>query len=250
MAQIRLGDLLVKARVINETQLKAALAEQQKWGGRLGEILVRMSFVTEDMLVKALSKQLSIVAVDLDAIQTVAPHVKNKVPPEVAKDLGAVPLQLRDDGKSLIVAMVEPQNLKHLDTLRSITRCRIMPQVAGRSAIARAFTRFYDGAEFEPTAGASGATGKFVDAAGKTIVKSTDEVKPLPRMTVPPLPKTEPMPVASITGSMPAAMSPGEILRGVEEAQRREVAALKALVETLIEKGVFTRDEYLAKVKR
>ena len=41
-----------------------------------------------------------------------------------------------------------------------------------------------------------------------------------------------------------------EVLRGVEETQRRSVAALKAMVELLIEKGVFSRDEYLARVKR
>ncbi|NVJ10020.1 hypothetical protein HUW63_32965, partial [Myxococcus sp. AM001] len=44
--------------------------------------------------------------------------------------------------------------------------------------------------------------------------------------------------------------SPAELLRSVEEVQRKEVAALKAMVELLIEKGVFSREEYLAKVKR
>jgi hypothetical protein len=45
-------------------------------------------------------------------------------------------------------------------------------------------------------------------------------------------------------------MSPGEQLKSFEEAQRKEVGALKAMVELLIEKGIFTREEYLAKVKR
>jgi hypothetical protein len=40
------------------------------------------------------------------------------------------------------------------------------------------------------------------------------------------------------------------MLRLVEESQRKEVAALKGMVELMIEKGVFTREEYLAKVKR
>ncbi|RKG87430.1 general secretion pathway protein GspE, partial [Corallococcus sp. CA053C] len=44
--------------------------------------------------------------------------------------------------------------------------------------------------------------------------------------------------------------SPAELLKSVEEVQRKEVAALKAMVELLIEKGVFSREEYLAKVKR
>jgi hypothetical protein len=44
--------------------------------------------------------------------------------------------------------------------------------------------------------------------------------------------------------------NPSELLKAVEEVQRKEVAALKAMVELLIEKGVFSREEYLAKVKR
>ncbi|MFP2913622.1 hypothetical protein ACLESD_53275, partial [Pyxidicoccus sp. 3LFB2] len=48
----------------------------------------------------------------------------------------------------------------------------------------------------------------------------------------------------------PATGSPAELLRSVEDVQRKEVAALKAMVELLIEKGVFSREEYLAKVKR
>ena len=79
MASIRLGDLLIKAKVITDSQLKSALAEQAKWGGRLGEILVRMNIVTEDMLVKALSKQLNLPAVNLDSIATIAPHVRGKI---------------------------------------------------------------------------------------------------------------------------------------------------------------------------
>ena len=80
MAQIKLGELLIKANVHQESQLKAALAEQAKWGGKLGEILVRMSLVSEDILVRALSKQLNIPAVNLDAVQTIPGHLRAKIP--------------------------------------------------------------------------------------------------------------------------------------------------------------------------
>ena len=46
---IKIGELLLKAKVVTEPQLKAALDEQKKWGGKLGEILVRMTFVSEEM---------------------------------------------------------------------------------------------------------------------------------------------------------------------------------------------------------
>jgi hypothetical protein len=253
MATIRLGDLLVKAKVVSESQLKAALAEQQKWGGKLGELLVRMNFLTEDMLVKALSKQLNIPAVNLEAVDAVPAHVRAKLPTDVARDLIVLPLQLRDDGRTLVVAMAEPQNLKQLDTLRSVTRCRITPQIAGRQAIARAFSRLYQG-DNELSDSEEGF--KFVDAQGHTLIKSIDEVKAADaarKASQSPAQNIKMAPVRAPTTEVPppvANKTPGEMLRAIEEAQRKEVTALKGMVELLIEKGVFTREEYLAKVKR
>lgn len=255
MASIRLGDLLVKAKVISESQLKAALAEQQKWGGKLGELLVRMNFLTEDMLVKALSKQMNVPSVNLETIQGIPPHVRAKVPPDVARDLVALPLQLRDDGKTLLVAMAEPQNLKHLDTLRSVSRLRITSQLAGRQAIARAFSRFYEG-EAELGEGEVESSFKLVDAQGHTVIKSAEELQAR-KASLPQMPAAKPLPAApprtATASEMPSSMAsktPSEQLRAIEEAQRKEVTALKGMVELLIEKGVFTREEYLAKVKR
>ena len=258
MASIRLGDLLVKAKVVSESQLKAALAEQQKWGGKLGELLVRMNFLTEDMLVKALSKQMNVPSVNLEAIQGIPPHVRAKVPAEVARDLVVLPLQLRDDGKTLLVAMAEPQNLKQLDTLRSVSRCRITAQLAGRQAIARSFARFYEGeAEMDTDEGSF----KLVDSQGHTLIKNADEVTAPEKRSntgaaaairMPP-PAAAPPPPRAPTQEMPSSLaskSPGDMLRAIEEAQRKEVTALKGMVELMIEKGVFTREEYLAKVKR
>ena len=257
MPPIKLGDLLLKARAITELQLKAALSEQQKWGGRLGEILVRMNILTEEMLVKALSKQLAVPAVNLDSVQGVPPHVRAKLPAQMAKDFAALPVQLRDDGKTLVVAMAEPQNIEHVDTIRSVARCRIVVQVAGRTAIARAYGRFYEG-----EADASDLEGSFkvVDASGNTVIRSSEEVSakkpqpPIPRGTqsygrssLTDVPAAAPAPNGA---AAPAPQSPTDMINAVEAAQRKEVAALKAMVEMLIEKGVFTREEYLARLKR
>ncbi|MBS2027607.1 MAG: hypothetical protein JST54_06875 [Deltaproteobacteria bacterium] len=40
---MKLGELLLAARLISETQLNTALDEQRKWCGNLGEILVCMT---------------------------------------------------------------------------------------------------------------------------------------------------------------------------------------------------------------
>ncbi|MCP3145207.1 GspE/PulE/PilB domain-containing protein [Pyxidicoccus xibeiensis] len=255
MAQIKLGELLIKANVLQESQLKAALAEQAKWGGKLGEILVRMSLVSEDILVRALSKQLGMPAVNLDAVQMVPPHVKAKISSQTARDFSVLPLQLRDEGKTLVVAMSDPLNVRMLDELRALTKCRIVPNVAGRTSIARAFSRIYEeNAELED----ADTNFKVVDAQGRTVVKNLKDMDPAaaavaasPASRPTPPPAARPPTSQEVPAVRPANTgSPADLLRSVEEVQRKEVAALKAMVELLIEKGVFSREEYLAKVKR
>lgn len=260
MPAIKLGELLVKARVLTESQLKAALSEQGKWGGKLGEILVRMNALSEDMLVKALSKQTGILSVNLDSIESIPDHVKAKVSPQLARDLVALPLQLRDEGRTLIVAMADPTQLNHIDTLRKVSRCRIQVQLAGRSAIARAHGRFYEGQSELPEGGDEEGM-KFVDAQGRTMLKSREQIaaeaaKKQARPDAPsaspaaPAPATSPAraPASAPRGGAPA--EPAAVVQAIEDVQRKEVAALRSMVELLIQKGVFTREEYLAKVKR
>ncbi|HYO71337.1 MAG TPA: hypothetical protein VEU33_35190, partial [Archangium sp.] len=38
----RIGEILVKARVIDEMQLRSALAQHDQWGGRLSRIITDM----------------------------------------------------------------------------------------------------------------------------------------------------------------------------------------------------------------
>jgi hypothetical protein len=234
--RIKIGDLLVKAGVITELQLKAALAEQQQWGGKLGDILVRMEFLTEEVLVRALSKQTGIPRADLTGEGDRS--ALSLVPAESAEEFGLVPLALKEEGRALVVAMSDPLNIHVTDHLRSLTGCRIEAQLAGPGAIRHAISRWYRGEELlrEETEQSSI---KIVDNSGASVVTQQRPLRPPPMMSAPPPHQNGSSRTAAV-----------EALRGVEETQRRSVAALKAMVELLIEKGVFSRDEYLARVKR
>jgi hypothetical protein len=233
--RIKIGDLLVKAGVITELQLKAALAEQQQWGGKLGDILVRMEFLTEEVLVRALSKQTGIPRADLTG-----GGEKNAlalIPAESAEEFGLVPVGLKEEGRALMVAMSDPLNIHVTDHLRSLTGCRIDAQLAGPGAIRNAISRWYRGEELLGE-DAEQSSIKIVDNSGASVVTQRTPRAAATAYTPPPHQNGAPRTAAV------------EVLRGVEETQRRSVAALKAMVELLIEKGVFSRDEYLARVKR
>jgi len=232
--RIKIGDLLVRAGVITELQLKAALAEQQQWGGKLGDILVRMEFLTEEVLVRALSKQTGIARADLSG-EASKPALA-VVPADTAEEFGLVPIGLKDQGRVLVVAMSDPLNISATDHLVSLTGGKkIETQLAGASAIRNAISRWYRGEELLRDEGEQSV--KIMNNAGNTVVDMRAEQK-------------TPPPKGKAASSPPARESAVDVLRGVEETQRRSVAALKAMVELLIEKGVFSRDEYLARVKR
>ena len=246
--RIKIGDLLVKAGVITDLQLKAALAEQSQWGGKLGDILVRMEFLTEEVLVRALSKQTGIPRADLTGAGDRAALAAFSA--EVAEEFGVVPLHFKEEGRALLVAMSDPLNLSLTDHLRSLTQgSRIEAQLAGASAIRNAISRWYRGEE--PLAEDESAM-KIVNNSGDSVV-TMDPRKPPKHGHQ--LPGSQPAAGAAHANGAPRAQpaakaSAVEVLRSVEETQRRSVAALKAMVELLIEKGVFSRDEYLARVKR
>ena len=225
---IRLGDLLVRANIITEGQLKMALSEQAKFGGKLGEILVRMRYCDEEIVVRAISKQLNLPRAELDGIQALAPvmvrQLVQKVPVDASRELDVVPVQLLDEGRTLVVALADPLITETIDALRARTRCKVICQIAGSMALERARARLYGGEERDSSR-ESGL--KLTDALGRTLVGSPPK-----------------------DGSPAVSASAADLLSSFEDLQRKEVAALKAMVEILVEKGVFTREEYLARVKR
>jgi hypothetical protein len=241
--RIRIGDLLVKAGVITELQLKAALAEQHQWGGKLGDILVRMEFLTEEVLVRALSKQTGIARADLTGNPDAGALAV--VPADTAEEFGLVPIALKDQGRTLLVAMSDPLNISATDHLVSLTGGRkVETRLAGASAIRHAISRWYRGEEMLRDDGEQPSM-KIVNNAGNTVERAVVGIGA--RSVKAPAAAAAKHPPEPPPRSRPSAV---EVLRGVEETQRRSVAALKAMVELLIEKGVFSRDEYLARVKR
>jgi len=242
--RIRIGDLLVKAGVITDLQLKAALAEQSQWGGKLGDILVRMEFLTEEVLVRALSKQSGIPRADLSGEPNKGALAR--ISPETAEEFNVVPVGVKEEGRTLVVAMSDPGNVMVTDHVRQIAGCKIEAHLAGASAIRNAIARWYRGAELNEEQ----STGmKIMNNAGNTMV-TVDPRKKRPEVVSSRPPPSAPPPVAQSKNGGDVRPSAVEVLRSVEETQRRSVAALKAMVELLIEKGVFSREEYLSRVKR
>jgi len=239
---MKIGEMLVGYKLCTPAQVEAGLSEQQKWGGKLGEILVRMGSLSEENLIKVLAKQLNVQPVNLDAVASLAPQLLAKIPGHKAREWMVVPVQLKDEGRTLVVVTAEPQALATFDAVRTLTGLKVATLLSGKQAIARAHAKFYAAGEDVPS-----DTGEFkmVDAQNATMMKPVKELQAqLARA------KAAVAPAGAAAGASPRTEQALQTLKTLEDAQKKELAALKAIVDLMLEKGVFTRDEYLAKVKR
>jgi hypothetical protein len=241
----RLGDILIKSRQLTESQLQTAIQEQRRWGGLLGEVLLRLNYVSESVLVKAVTRQTGVAEANVAILQYPDPAAQAKLPLEQATRLRALPLQLKDGGKLLITGMVEPHSATILEELRKVTGCRILPQLIGPQTFLKLLSRHYGSAGFHDDS--SGGNYRMVDPDAPTADESP--MQPSALELEGSSPKSRP-PMA--TNGALAAQTQGlvDALSRIEATQRNEVAVLRAMVELLIERGVFSREEYLARVRK
>jgi type IV pilus assembly protein PilB len=141
---IRIGDLLIREKLITKEQLDQALLEQKQNGTRVGYNLVKLGFIPEIELTKTLAKQFKMPAVDLSKFAVDA-KIAKLIPGEMA--LKHLVLPLKRDGRTLTVAMADPTNLGVLEDLKFITRYDIFPVIAGEFTIRNALEKIFESSE-------------------------------------------------------------------------------------------------------
>jgi type IV pilus assembly protein PilB len=144
----RLGDLLVKEKIITHDQLDKALKAQRESGpnSRLGSTLVHLGFVSDEEVTNFLSRQYGVPAINLQYFEIDSSVVK-LIPEETAKRYQILPLSRV--GASLTIAMVDPTNVFAMDDIKFMTGFNIEPVVASESAIMDAIEKAYGGSQQE-----------------------------------------------------------------------------------------------------
>ncbi len=140
----KLGEILIKEKVISSEQLKQALEYQKTNGGRLGNALVKLGFLSDDEVTAVLSRQYGVPSINL-AYFEVDPNVIKLIPMETAMKYQILPLSRV--GSSLTVAMVDPTNVFAMDDIKFMTGFNIEPVVASESAISEAIKKHYGSIE-------------------------------------------------------------------------------------------------------
>ena len=253
--------------MISDSQLKAALIEQKKWGGRLGRTVVELGFTTEETMVKVLAGQLSLPIIDLDLAffpDRVVEHLRL----DLAERYGVFPLKVDLEKQSLSVATSDPTNTEALRALALSTSFIIQPTVASASSIDRAIRRYYFGefpsgsmpavpvsapAPVPLPARASAPTPPVAEAPASDLDQTAYELDEL-LGEIPPRPPTsapQRAPASEVELALRRELSSlREKVDSLETVNASQVRALRGLLELLIESGLIARDEYVQKLHR
>jgi len=261
VARIKLGDLMIKAGLIDEMQLQSALAVQKQWGGRLGDVLVNNGFIDEMMLWKGLSHQLGVPLVSLPD-EKVAPGIQKVLPVDFCQKHAIFPLT-RDD-KSVTIATSDPNNLGGIDEVTFRVGARVKLVLAPDREIEWAIRHYYQGdpspcppprTKRAPSStnpqqmtlvhdGAATMTPGDGPALGQPTQTSAAELAAV---------------AARVAGAANAAAAAAArpptpwwaqpTATDAEVAIRETAHLLRFLVEACVQRGVFTREQYLAKLK-
>ena len=140
----RLGDLLVKEKVITPEQLEQATKLQKETHVRLASALVKLGFLSDEDVTNFLSRQYGVPAINLSYFE-IDPAVVKLIPYETAKRYQILPLSRV--GASLTIAMVDPTNVFAMDDIKFMTGFNIEPVVASESSIVEGIEKAYGTSE-------------------------------------------------------------------------------------------------------
>jgi type IV pilus assembly protein PilB len=267
MARKRLGEILVMAGAIDELQLQSALGEQRKWGRPLGATLVEMGLISEHALVKALSDQLNIPVVDLSSLK-VPPMVLDFLDHTFCLQYGCIPFGHEEQGAFLDLAMADPTNPELFDLVRVRTRCNLRPHLAGPRSIELAIRHYYLGEALTPTGGADKShwmTRPDEVVFEEDVIAAEKEASAAQAAATAPDAPDASSPTSSSAAPPEAADSAGggqltaasrdalllqlhNIVQQLRAHLERDEKVLRKLMALIVEKGLCTREELIAKI--
>ena len=151
---LRLGQILVQARVVTDDVVAEALAQASRDRQRLGEALVALGAATHEEVLKAVAAQQALPYLSPEELPSTPPVLK-ELSPQYLRQSVACPIAI--EGTTVTVATADPTDPLLLDELRQTLPLTIRLCVAPAPAILEAIERAY---------GASTALQKIVEGMG------------------------------------------------------------------------------------
>ena len=137
---MRLGELLIAKRLIQQEDLDRALELQKERGEKIGRLLIELGFVAQRDVLAALSEQLRIPLVTIDGTTFTAPETDG-LAARFLRQSRCLPMGLNETG--LTLAMADPLDFETIAAVRGFTGLRVTPVLAAEGEIVEAIDKHY-----------------------------------------------------------------------------------------------------------
>lgn len=138
---LKLGELLLKEKMVTPEQLEEALKNQMIYGIRLGSSLVEMGIVEEEALAALLSRKLGVPCVGRQELSAIPKELIQKFPRRLAEAHQVIPLKL--SGNRLSLAMTDPTDFAAIEEISFATGHIVQPYIAADVHISRALAKYF-----------------------------------------------------------------------------------------------------------
>jgi hypothetical protein len=254
---LKMRDLLLKAKLVDEFQMRSALSRLEQWGGRLPKVLADMGMVDEEHVADQIAKVLRLPRQSLGTVLKDSAALA-RLDVRFCEANAIFPVSLDQRTHTMVVAMADPLEIGVMDLISSKVNARVQPVVSPESQIQAAIARHYRGGSPGVSGGSHGRGGPGAESqhkAGVTEQPSSgamdlqlDTSAPLPlRGQADPLPPRRAPSANTLLDEMlgdeekPRGFSEEELARigHLRLTQQKTHAIVKVLQELLTEKGYY-----------
>lgn len=149
-AGLLFGELLVSKGLLSQEQLLDVLNKQRDQGGRLGEVLLKLKMLDDKDITTALAEHFSMEYIHFDdtqQIDRIDRDVARLLPESIAKRFCLV--AVAEEENHIVVAMADPLNVVAIDTVTLKLKRQIRPAISSAREVHRAIELIYHGSDVE-----------------------------------------------------------------------------------------------------
>jgi type IV pilus assembly protein PilB len=139
-----LGRILVKMGILTREKVHECLSIQKKKGGGigLGQVILELGLIDEKQLRRALAAQRGMEYVDLAGIE-LSHEIISQIPAQMANAYHVVPLEYDKSSNSMVVAIDSPDNFKATDDLSTLMGFKVKAKVTSPADLDEVLKKYY-----------------------------------------------------------------------------------------------------------
>src|SRR6202049_2295701 len=145
---MRLGEILMQRKLLEQDDLDRALELQKERGDKLGKILIDLGFIAWRDLLSALSEQLGVPLVAVDQPPPATPEIDG-LAPRFMRQCRFIPIRVEDS--TLSIAMADPLDFETIAAVRGFSGLKVATALAAEQEILDAIDKYYGEAEKDRT---------------------------------------------------------------------------------------------------